>query len=172
MVFLSDNPAVRRFQITLGVLAAAGVVYLAVDSRKRSKKRAQQIRLFSLLDSLTPSAQRLERIRQDLCDELVSGLGVDREEGVHQLPTYVTSPLACETATGESYGIDLGGTSYRVTKITLKNGQLDGEPIVVQGEVSKQLRTAHVDDLMDFLNQIETTRFKPEEIEEKEAAID
>ena len=66
-------------------------------------------------------------------------------------PHFMDRAWASLSESGVFFGIDLGGTSYRVARVALSGGEQDVH--IEGGLVPRPLYTGHVDALFDFLAQ-------------------
>ncbi|AIN98109.1 hexokinase, putative [Leishmania panamensis] len=110
----------------------------------------QRLALASLSTQFTMASEKMKQLTMYMVYEMVEGLE-GRPSTVRMLPSYVyTSDPA--KATGVYYALDLGGTNFRVLRVSLRSGKVD-DRIDSKFVIPKSALTGNSADLFDFIAQ-------------------
>ncbi|KAG5479346.1 hypothetical protein LSCM1_04603 [Leishmania martiniquensis] len=110
----------------------------------------QRLALASLSTQFTMSSEKMKQLTMYMIHEMVEGLE-GRPSTVRMLPSFVyTSDPA--KATGAYYALDLGGTNFRVLRVSLRGGKVD-DRIDSKFVIPKSALVGDATDLFDFIAQ-------------------
>lgn len=127
----------------------------------------QRLALASLSTQFTMSPEKMKQLTMYMIHEMVEGLE-GRQSTVRMLPSFVyTSDPA--KATGVYYALDLGGTNFRVLRVSLRAGKVD-ERTDSKFVIPKAALTGDATDLFDFIAQSVKkmmTEKAPEDLEKR-----
>ncbi|KPA78134.1 putative hexokinase [Leptomonas pyrrhocoris] len=110
----------------------------------------QRLALASLASQFTMSQEKMKQITMYMIHEMVEGLE-GRESTIRMLPSYVYTSNP-NKATGVYYALDLGGTNFRVLRVSLRHGKVDAR-IDSKFVIPKAALTGTATDLFDFIAQ-------------------
>ncbi|WOL14140.1 hexokinase-2 [Canna indica] len=132
------------------VVCAAAVVAAEAARRMRRWARAEEI-VKQLEEACATPVERLRLVAEAMAAEMRAGLAVEGGSRVRMLPSFVDK-LPTGDEEGLFYGLDLGGTNFRVLRV-----QLGGRGRRVTAQENKQvaippsLMFGKSDELFDFI---------------------
>ncbi|EPY25965.1 hexokinase [Strigomonas culicis] len=108
----------------------------------------QRLAMATLATQFTMNREKMKQIVLYMIHEMVEGLQ-GRESTIRMLPSYVYKGKP-ESASGVFYALDLGGTNFRVLRVSLNSGKIESRT-ASKYTIPKKALTGDANDLFDFI---------------------
>lgn len=108
----------------------------------------QRLALATLANQFTMHEEKLKQLTLYMIHEMVEGLE-GRPSTIRMLPSYVYK-MDPARATGAYYALDLGGTNFRVLRVSLRNGHVE-DRVDAKFVTPKSALVGQANDLFDFI---------------------
>ncbi|EKF30554.1 hexokinase, putative [Trypanosoma cruzi marinkellei] len=126
--------------------------HIAVKDKDSDTMRhvKQRMALASLANQFTVGKDHLKQLMLYMVHEMIEGLE-GRESTLRMLPSYVYKTDSAK-ATGVFYALDLGGTNFRVLRVTCKEGRV-ADRVDAKFVIPQQALQGTAEDLFGFIAQ-------------------
>ncbi|XP_022738052.1 hexokinase-3-like isoform X4 [Durio zibethinus] len=139
--------------VAVGVaVAACAVAALVVGRRVRTRRKWKRVVgvLKELEESCETTVGRLRQVVDAMAVEMHAGLASEGGSKLKMLLTFVDN-LPSGSEKGTFYGLDLGGTNFRVLRVELGGQRSSFDRDVAQQAIPPRLMTGRSEDLFDFI---------------------